>query len=88
MNPSARKNTFEKQSIPKPFIHLNQTLTVGIGFDTAGLRLYICPLCLKTAQTRSSFCIHGREHNFPTGAELFHKPGDMNPNPPPSVARK
>lgn len=88
MSSTARNYTFEKNSTPKPFIHENQTLIIGIGIDLEGSRLYICPLCPKTAKTRSSFCRHGRDHKFPIGAALFKSLVDMDPNPAASAACK
>lgn len=74
-------SSFEKKSTPKPFIHKDQALIVGIALNSEGSRLYICPLCPHTAQTRSSFCRHGRDHHgFPTGAVIFYSPADMKPN--------
>lgn len=75
--PKDRSRAFEKESTPKPFLHENQTLIVGIGHNAQGARVYICPSCNAAFQTRSSFCRHAREHGFPIGSTLFYSVVEM-----------
>lgn len=70
--PKDRSHAFEKASTPKPFLHNDQTLIIGIGHNAQGTRVYICPLCNADFQTRSSFCRHAGKHDFPLGSTLFY----------------